>query len=294
MSRSKQRLVIAALGLVAFAGCGETSKDSDSPGSGGSAESGGSASGGSSAAGANSGGANSGGAVAMGGAVATGGAAGCRPEILLLLDRSSSMQLPPGELGSAGPSKWEIVVPALDQALTDAGDSLGWGLKVFPTTNEPNCATNVSSSVEVPLVASAAVMSTAIHATMPTGDVTPTADAVNASVSYLASRTTDQPRYILLVTDGEPSCVGSLLSTDEARAAALGAVTSAADVGIHTFVVGIATTKQSAVTTLNQLAIAGLESRPGDNPLNTRFYEASTIAELTAALAAISQAAACP
>jgi len=155
-------------------------------------------------------------------------------------------------------------------------------------------AAAVTSAIDVPLISSPAAMTAAIHAMTPDGDGTPTADALMVSASYLSSRTTDRPRYILLVTDGEPTCVGTTKGSDLARAAAIDAVASAAAAGIHTFVVGIDTIRQSAITTLNQLAIAGLEPRPGDNPLNTRFYMASTISELTAALAAISRAAACP
>jgi hypothetical protein len=100
----------------------------------------------------------------------------------------------------------------------------------------------------------------------------------------LKTRTSSNRKYILLATDGEPSCP---TPSDAARTYAVQSVTDAASAGFHTFVVGVATTKATATTVLNQLALAGLEARPDPNPLATKYYLANTKDELVLALQAI-------
>jgi hypothetical protein len=51
--------------------------------------------------------------------------------------------------------------------------------------------------------------------------------------------------------------------------------------------VGVSTTKATATTVLNQLAVAGLEARPDPNPLATKYYLANTKDELVQAIQAI-------
>jgi hypothetical protein len=119
----------------------------------------------------------------------------------------------------------------------------------------------------------------------------PTGDAVNAAVAYLQTLTSTNRKYILLATDGEPSCAGTSQGSSAARPYATTAVTNAANLNFHTFVVGVATTKDSATTVLNDLAVAGKEPRAG---LLTRFYLGSTQNDLSAALAFITgQASSC-
>jgi hypothetical protein len=53
------------------------------------------------------------------------------------------------------------------------------------------------------------------------------------------------------------------------------------------FVVGVATTKDTATEALNDMALAGGAARPDPNPLATRYYLANTQSELVNALRAI-------
>lgn len=208
-------------------------------------------------------------------------------KILLLLDRSGSMKDPPDSTTTT--SKWNLVVPAVNQVVTQTDAQVAWGLKVFPE-GSTTCA--VSDLIDVPIApANAATVTAAVLATTPDGNGTPTGDAMNAAVKYLkaldAAGDTDS-KYILLATDGEPSCVGGTeVSQSTARPYAVQAVTNAATAGYHTFVVGVATTKDTAMQALNDMAVAGLEPRPDPNPLATKFYLASTQDELVAALGAI-------
>jgi hypothetical protein len=217
------------------------------------------------------------------------------PEILMLLDRSASMQNDVNDMtptGSSDPSKWSLVVPALTQVVSSTGSSVSWGSKLFPEEG-PECGNGtVTNAISVPIAAAnTSPVNQAILAATPAGNGTPTAAAVDAAVAYLATRTTSNPKYLLLVTDGEPGCAGTVgmltKNTDQARIDAVGRVTAAASAGIHTFVVGVATNLSSETQTLNSLAVAGLEPRPDQNPLATRYYLAETKDDLVAAIQAV-------
>ena len=213
-------------------------------------------------------------------------------KLLLLLDRSGSMRDPP-DGASASTPKWDLTVPAVNQVVTDTDGRVSWGLKTFPEGDTTSCV--VSDKIDVPIAAAnAANVTPAVTNTTPQGNGTPTGDAMHAAVKYLksldAAGDTDQ-KYILLATDGEPSCVGgSETSQASSRPYAVQAVTDAATAGYHTFVVGVATTKTSATQALNDMAVAGQEARPDPNPLATKFYLANTKDELVTALGAVTGA----
>lgn len=210
-------------------------------------------------------------------------------DVLLVLDRSASMQDAP-EGGSL--PKWSIVLPALQEVISATGAVVNWGLKVFPLGEYAGACSQAGypTGVAVEIAPNnAEAVNQAITLTTPNGDGTPTGDAINEAVAYLGSVADNNPKYILLATDGEPSCYATGADDDQERArpVAITAVTNAAAAGYHTFVVGIATEKENATATLNSLAIAGLEPRPDPNPLATKYYLASTSGDLVAALNAI-------
>jgi len=245
----------------------------------------------------------------MGGSSATGGASdvmngecarqdfalqGRPAEILIVLDRSGSMKEKPS--GSSGGSKWSLVVPGVNEVVTATNATVSWGLKVFPEGEGDECAVDsVTSSITVPVApTNAQAVTDAVTATTPEGNGTPTGDAVNAGVAYLKGLPDSNPKFILLATDGEPSCAGTNKSGTAARALAVKAVTDAAAAGIKTFVVGVATTKDSATQVLNDLAVAGQMARTDMTAPATKYYLASTKEELVKSLELITgQAASC-
>jgi hypothetical protein len=209
-------------------------------------------------------------------------------EVLLLLDRSASMQDPPDS--STTTPKWDLVTAAVKQVVMSTDSAVSWGLKVFPEGTGSACAAgSVTSKIDVPIGAmNAANVVAAVNATPDTGNGTPTGDAVNAAVTYLQMLTAQgdsNPKYILLATDGEPSCAATpgSESTDSARPYAVTAVTNAATAGYNTFVVGIVT-KSNDTMTLNMLATAGKEAVNDPRPLANQFYQGITQDALTTAL----------
>jgi hypothetical protein len=209
-----------------------------------------------------------------------------RAEIILVVDRSSSMQ----QTARGGVvRKWDMVLPAIKSVVTASSDSIDWGLKFFPEGDgKISCAEDsIVPLIHVPVAENgAAKVIEAIDASGPNGTGTPTADAVKFATAHLAERDgeSDSQKFILLATDGEPTCPAR-----NAVADAVTAVAAALDAGYPTFVIGVDTTAN--VATLNQLAQAGGRPREASADKNS-FYLASTQDELEAALGSITSSVA--
>jgi hypothetical protein len=215
------------------------------------------------------------------------------PDVLILLDRSASMTeqvLPPGfDVGMflacllAGncpmtASKWVTMTGALNASVSASAATVNYGLKFFP--NDSACG--VTDGVAVPIAANnAAPMSGAIAMTTP-GGFTPTATALASAGKYLMNLTRPNPRFVLLATDGEPTCGAGGGNMGSDAQSSIAAVTNLAAAGIPVYVIGIAT-QGMADTTLNAMATAGGRPRSG----TPAYYPVQTATDLTAALSAI-------
>jgi hypothetical protein len=209
--------------------------------------------------------------------------------MFVVLDRSASMaDTVDGQIATpADTSKWTLVTGALNQLLATSGGSFNWGLKAFPEDGSECAASTVTSRIDVAVATgNVPAIQAAIAAVAPAGNGTPTAAAIQVAASYLMSRPATSPRYLLLVTDGEPGCAVNPpgVNAVQARTDAINAVSAAAQMGIHTFVVGVATTRATDSATLSALAVAGLEPRNDLRPGAPRYYAAETQDELTTAL----------
>lgn len=208
-------------------------------------------------------------------------------ELILVLDRSGSMKDPPD--GSTVP-KWDLTVPAVKSVILATNSAISWGLKLYPESeNTVACAPHtIVPTIHVPIVEnSAAAVVSAIGQTTPEGDGTPTGDAIRFAHAHLEERSklNDSPRFILLATDGDPSCPSDPVNY------AVTQIGDALRAGFPTFVVGVDTTKESSIERLNRMAEAGGRARPRTDPnpaaRHVSFYLTSTQADLDAALRAI-------
>lgn len=141
--------------------------------------------------------------------------------LLVLLDRSASMS-------DAG--KWTAAVAALRSALTKSDDELPVGLLTYPegkfsSAGLISCTLNpagagcpalladsgckdIATTPEVLvdlLKVTRAKIDTSLGATKPTGDNTPTRWALKNAWAYMQKLAAKSDRYVVLVTDGEPT-----------------------------------------------------------------------------------------
>jgi hypothetical protein len=178
---------------------------------------------------------------------------------------------------------------AINQAVTGSQDKVRWGLKFFGngTANSCNVTSGAAGTAVAPALDTATAVAAAIAGTGPaTG--TPTTDAEMSAAGYLQALTDPNPKFILLATDGKPTCAGGSNVADDSPAA-IAAVGTVAGMGLNTFVVGIATTGMgTADTTLNTMADMGGEPQTG----TTHYYPVASTADLVAAIEKIQAIAA--
>jgi hypothetical protein len=220
------------------------------------------------------------------------------PDMMLVMDRSLSMTNDindkqcaggTGTNGNCGAnSKWELMVPALNQVISDTDMKVNWGM--YYLGDEPSQC-GVATAPVVPVAAmNATAVTTSLTTNLFNGQVgTPTRRVIQGAVSYLTGLGDQTPKYLLLATDGQPNCATTnSLNTDDTTGTDQ-AVKDAAAAGIPTFVVGIGNT--NAAATLNQLAIDGGRPQVGGP---TSYYQVDDAAALSSALGTIvGQAASC-
>lgn len=159
------------------------------------------------------------------------------PDILLVLDRSESMSL----YGRWNPSR-----TAVKTITTDFGGLINFGLSSFP--GEMGACS--PGKLEVPLmINNAGPIGTWLNGARTNG-FTPTGPALMEALKILGDRratldTASKPAYVVLVTDGEPTCQGiptipgiiafpDQMQQDNARAA----VKALKEANIPTYVIG--------------------------------------------------------
>ena len=212
------------------------------------------------------------------------GAAPLPPDILIIQDRSGSMDWSADATcmrNCGANSRWSQVTAALNQVVSTTDTMVNWGLKFFGSSN--SCTVTPAPEVPIGPMNGAAIVAAIGRTT--TGSPTPTRNGMNAAAAYMATLTDANPKYLLLATDGEPTCnpdlPASMMNTADS-AGAQQAVTDAFNLGFKTFVVGIGDTMGAA--TLDQMAINGGMPQTG---AATSFYQVTDTASLVTALQTI-------
>jgi hypothetical protein len=255
-----RRVLAVAATMVAGAGCGGESLGGPAPlGTGGGAVL---ATGGSFGTG-------TGGTVGIGGAGPTCGlvasfsrVAPVNPDILILMDRSSSLlddsdgSSCTGGCGAS--SKWALLTAAVDEMIL-YNDSVNWGLMFFGADDA--CGTNPSPNVPISTSAAAAMMiDGALASTTPGGDA-PTAAALSAAAAYLGALEDPSPKYVFLVTDGRSGCSSDPQTAD---VSAENQVATLQALGFPTFVLAsVAPSDTAAIAALNRMALNGAQPKIG-------------------------------
>ena len=298
-STAKVHLLVAVSSVV-FGGCGfhRSAPMLDGTGGSGAPDAGGPGQAGSTG---HAGSTGSSGSAGTSGSASTGGASGALgtsnpdsncaavnqgavpqpPDILIIQDRSGSMDWSPDGTctrNCGANSRWSQVTAALNQVVTTTDTTVNWGLKFFGSSTT-SCA--VSATVEVPIAPMNGPAIMAAIGRTNTGSPTPTRLGENAGAAYMGTLSDTNPKYLLLATDGLPTCDPSMpnMMNNDDSAGAEQAVLDAFNLGFKTFVVGIGDTMGAA--TLNQMAINGGMPQTG---AATSFYQVSDTASLVAAL----------
>jgi Mg-chelatase subunit ChlD len=205
-------------------------------------------------------------------------------DVLLVLDRSKSMienTVPPDD-----ETRWDAVVPALTAVISATDSVVSWGLKLFPEGEGSECsASSVTDAIPAQIMPlNAATVNGIIMQTEALGNGTPTGDAILKATTYLQGRGASN-QFILLATDGDPSCPDG---DDDAEEHAISAITAAKVAGFPTYVIGVLDPMEDEgkFPTLNAMAEAG-GTALSDDPMAPKFFQAQSQVELSNALKAV-------
>lgn len=212
------------------------------------------------------------------------------PDMMIVLDRSSSMK-------TAKVNRWDPSVAALKSVTAQLESSMRFGLMLFPracAADDADCLKAEAfdpchgGTLDVPVeIGAANDIAAQLTATIPGGG-TPTGPTLDAALSVLTSTPIDvdgppRPQYVILVTDGQPSCPngeGLASATSEQLAADLTLAVQSIDdlkaAGILTYVIGYTEgLDPSLINALTEFAMHG-----GTNDYHTVQDEAGLVTEL--------------
>lgn len=184
------------------------------------------------------------------------------PDILIVLDTSTSMNDPidgPCETDCGARSKWAASVTAINSVVGATDRMVNWGLAFLGRTDDVCEASGVAAFLDD---SGNGIQQTLASRTnngvLAVGTNRPTRAALTLATAYLSGRGHGPPKGILLITDGPPACKpGAADALADDGAGAIRAVGDAAVRAVSTFVVGLATTGGPAEATLREMAVAG-------------------------------------
>jgi hypothetical protein len=276
MRRTSTMMTLAASLLA----CGDSGSNGDGAGSGGGTagtNSGGTAgsNGSNGTAGTSSGGGGNGTPSVCDGFTVN--AAPTTPDMLIVLDRSGSMK-------RQGVNRWDPSVSAVRAATSMLEDRIRFGLMMFPRGGRG--ASCEPGEIDVPVAIESAdeIDDSLNRAGAPSGG-TPTGETLEAAFEALDPTATspDQvipPKFVLLVTDGQPTCPAGDGMAEPPEQADIDLTTDALDAllaaDVKTYVIGYDTKNDAAFSSL----MDSFASHGGTGTHRAVEDEATLLAEL--------------
>jgi hypothetical protein len=224
-----------------------------------------------------------------------------RPEVMFVLDRSTSMSWALSGPGGSGPTRYAILVDALRAQLPRYDARSDMGSLLYPEGGGEGCELAPRPQIEPGPMRASDVLDL-VAGSGPSGR-TPTSEALATAQSYFSSHPDpSRSRAVVLATDGAPNCNSALdprtcpctgggglpvggcsssgLCLDDARA--IEVIQRLASDGVPTYVVGIDGDPDPAVSAvLTRMALAG--ERPNPLDLGRAYYSVRRPADLAAA-----------
>jgi hypothetical protein len=197
------------------------------------------------------------------------------PNVMLVVDESGSMQDP---IAGSTQSKWDALKAAVDALVAKYDGQVDWGLSIFPAVGAADsCAPGIIDVAVGPNTGSQItgklnpILASSLNGSTPTVE---TLMAVQAQAG-LTDKTRDN--YVLLITDGEPTCADAAGVTPVIQAL------YAQQPSVKTFVVGVGDVNSSNPALLNEWATSGHTDRAGA----TKYYDATDTMSLQNSFASI-------
>ncbi len=208
------------------------------------------------------------------------------PDLLIVLDRSGSMNLPPGLIPIPGqPTKWQIMKQALSDIMIAKDANINFGLTVFPSVGAADPICGVTPGIDVDIApTNASMINSWLGPQSADGNTPAHLSLQDALAIYNSLPVNPAGRYVLFATDGLPNCGGSPPNPDtDSDTETVAAVTALANAGINTYVLGFGLNLPIGIPAgvLDDAAVAGQVPKPGGPP---HYYEANDATQLEQAL----------
>lgn len=190
--------------------------------------------------------------------------AGKCPNVQIVMDRSGSM-----ESAMDASNRWDVCRSTLKGLAASLDMTFPLGISIFPDTGlvcGPGAAVR-------PAYGTKTLIGNALDAQRPDG-TSSSGSAVKAVAMLSDMRDASRPQYMILLTDGTPTCMGepdSVLGAANELEKAYAQTPS-----IATFVVGIGALTMTDASAVTELAIAGHRTRPA----GSKYYPAETGTQL--------------
>jgi len=203
------------------------------------------------------------------------------PLVMIVLDRSGSMAEDPSG-GSTAPSKLDIAKAAINTLMQKYGDRIPFG---YTTFQQGTCSQSPGDGVDIldePMPGNKTSLLGHVNATV-IGGGTNTALAVRKVAADPAMKDATRPgSYMMLITDGDPTCSGDPNTTQTELA-------KASKNGIKTYLIGFGALSATEKTNMDNFADAGGVPCDPAKCMGHKFYSADSAMALDAAIDAISQ-----